>query len=257
MKVRQRTQRIASIGILAALSIVILYLIPPFPIIPAIPFLQHDFADVPIFIATFMFGPLTGLAITSLVCLIQGITISFQLGGLSGIIMHFFATGSFVIVSGLIYKKFHTFKGAIIALVSGVVTWVLIMIPLNLIVTSMFMGDAFSAKSWAEFMEIYKKSLSSVLQLLPLIIAFNVCKSLINSIVTLILYKSMHKILQKMFATENAKSNSCSTTTAENITTTDNNNVCENTVNSTIENNDICENKPNTTIETNSVCENK
>ena len=221
MKGRERTQCIASIGILAALSIVILYLIPPFPIIPAIPFLQHDFADVPIFIATFMYGPLTGLAITALVCLIQGITISFQLGGLSGIIMHFFATGSFVLVSGLIYKKYHTFKGAIVSLISGVVTWVLVMIPLNLVVTSMFMGNAFSASSWTEFVEIYKNSLQGVIQLLPLIIAFNVCKALINSTVTLILYKAMHKVLDKMFI-HHKKTESTSAPNINDDTTNDN-----------------------------------
>ena len=58
----ERTARITRIAMLAAISLVLVLLIRiPFP--PA-PFLVYDPADVPIFIATFAFGPLTGIILT-------------------------------------------------------------------------------------------------------------------------------------------------------------------------------------------------
>lgn len=46
--------------------------------------------------------------------------------------MHIISTGTMVIIAGTIYKRFHTFKGAIVSLVAGIIGMVLIMIPLNL-----------------------------------------------------------------------------------------------------------------------------
>lgn len=71
----ERTARITRIAMLAAISLVLVLLIRiPFP--PA-PFLVYDPADVPIFIATFAFGPLTGIILTLIVSFIQ----AFVLGG--------------------------------------------------------------------------------------------------------------------------------------------------------------------------------
>ena len=48
--------RLAKLGLLAALSIVLVFFIH-FPIFPTAKFLEYDPADIPIMIATFAFGP--------------------------------------------------------------------------------------------------------------------------------------------------------------------------------------------------------
>ena len=57
-----RTGRLAKMGMLAAISIVLMALIRiPFPLLP---FLEYDPADISILIGTFAYGPLAGLFIT-------------------------------------------------------------------------------------------------------------------------------------------------------------------------------------------------
>ena len=68
------TKQITTLGVMSALSIVLMILIRiPFP---TAPFLEYDPADIPILISTFLFGPWWGLLMTAAVSVIQGITVS-------------------------------------------------------------------------------------------------------------------------------------------------------------------------------------
>ncbi|MBQ9833466.1 MAG: ECF transporter S component [Clostridia bacterium] len=168
-------------AMLAALSIVLMYLVR-FPIFPSAAYLEYDMADVPILIGTFMFGPLVGLAITLIVCVIQAISVSASSGWV-GAVMHFIATGGLVIVAGLIYKKNHTRKGAVAGLLIGAFVSILLMIPLNLIMTPLFNGvpvDAVKA------------------MLVPIIIPFNAIKAVINCTVTFVLYKALSRLFKRI-----------------------------------------------------------
>lgn len=176
---KQSVNRMVKLGMLAALSLVLVYLIR-FPIFPAVPFLEYDAADVPILIGTFLFGPWWGLALTGIVSTLQALTVS-AAGGWVGGVMHFLATGANVVVAGLIYKRAHTFKGALIALVCGIIVQTLSMIPLNLFFTVRFYG----------------MPAETVKALLPTaIIPFNLIKAGVNSLLTLLLYKSLGKLLR-------------------------------------------------------------
>ena len=175
------TYRICVLGIMGALALV-LALVVRFPIFPQVAFLEYDMADVPIFLSTFMFGPWWGLLLTLVVCVTQGFTVS-AASGVYGIIMHFIATGTYVLVAGLIYSKHRTIKGAIVALISGSLAWVLIMIPANLIITPIFMGCPVSV----------------VTDLLLWIVLFNLIKAVGNSLITFLLYKRMRILFKKLF----------------------------------------------------------
>ena len=100
--------RLAKLGLLAALSIVLVFFIH-FPIFPTAKFLEYDPADIPIMIATFAFGPWYGLMTTIVVAVVQGLTVSAS-SGIYGIIMHIIATGAYVLASGLFYRKHKTKK---------------------------------------------------------------------------------------------------------------------------------------------------
>ncbi|MGL4484484.1 MAG: ECF transporter S component [Anaerovoracaceae bacterium] len=176
---QKNTTKTAKMGMLVALSIVLVYFIH-FPIFPAVPFLEYDPADIPILIGTFAFGPIAGLLITAVVCLLQGLTVS-AAGGVYGILMHFLATGSFVTVAGLIYKKKKDKRSAIIALAAGTLTMIVVMFFANMIITPIFTG----------------MPLAAVMKLMPFIIAFNAVKAGVNSIVTFFVYKRISKFLHK------------------------------------------------------------
>ena len=115
---KQNTKRIATIGVLTALSVVLVSLIH-FPIFPAVSFLEYDPADIPILICGFAFGPVAGIIVTVIASVIQGFTVSAG-SGIYGILMHVIATGINVTVSSLIYKHHKTKKSAVIAILCGI-----------------------------------------------------------------------------------------------------------------------------------------
>lgn len=172
-------KKISTLGVMAALSIALAFFIHiPFP--PA-PFLEYDPADIPIFIVSFIFGPWWGIAITVIVSILQGLTVSAG-SGLYGILMHVFATSAFVIVSGLVYKRNRSILGSVMALALGCLSQAFIMIPLNLIFTPMFMGAPVEA----------------VLEMiLPIILPFNLMKAGINAVLTGLLFKHLEFVAKK------------------------------------------------------------
>lgn len=174
-----KTLRLAKMGMLVAVSIVLVYFIH-FPIFPAVAFLEYDPADIPILMGTFAFGPLAGLLLTIVTAIIQGTTVS-AASGLYGIIMHIIATGTMVLVSGNIYKKKKSRKGAVIALVFGVIAWIIVMIGANLVITPLFMGVP----------------RAMVVDLMPFIAGFNGIKAGINAVVTFLLYKRISGFLHR------------------------------------------------------------
>ncbi len=171
--------RLVKLGTLTALSIILVYAIR-FPIFPAASFLEYDMADVPILIGTFLFGPWWGLALTAVVSVLQWVLVSPQSMWV-GAVMHFCATGSYVIAAGLIYGKMRSMKGALIGMGVGAILQTLMMIPMNLIFTVHFFGYPYEA----------------VAALLPTaIIPFNAIKTVANSIITFLLYKRVAKLLR-------------------------------------------------------------
>ena len=171
-------RKLVSLAMLAAISIVLMMAIRiPFPLAP---FLEYDPADIPIFISAFAFGPGAGLALTFVVSVIQGVTVSAS-SGIIGILMHFLATGAYVLIAGNIYKHNKTLKRAILSLIAGTVTMTAVMAVCNLIFTPIFMDTPVDAV---------------LAMMLPIIIPFNLMKAGINSVFTLCLYKAVSHFIQ-------------------------------------------------------------
>ncbi|MGN0702108.1 MAG: ECF transporter S component [Lentihominibacter sp.] len=170
---------IAKMGMMAAIACVLGLF--RFPILPMVPFLTYDFADIPIIISAFAFGPVAGLLITVVVSFIQ----AFLLGGdqLYGFIMHILASGSFVIVASLIYKNHKTKKMAIVSLVAATLVMIAVMGAANYFVTPYYYGG-----------EAMKEM---VVQLMPFILLFNLIKGVANSLITLLIYKRISPFLHK------------------------------------------------------------
>ncbi len=179
LNTQKKTVRLAKMGMLVAISVVLVYFIR-FPIFPAVPFLEYDPADISILIGTFAFGPLAGLALTVVTSVVQGLTVSAH-SGVYGIIMHIIATGTMVLVAGLIYGKGKTKRRAAMALIFGSLAMTVVMFFANLVVTPLFMGVPREV----------------VMGLMPMILAFNLVKAGINSTITFLLYKRLSGFLRK------------------------------------------------------------
>ncbi len=178
-KKKMSTVRLAKMGMLVAISVVLVYFIH-FPIIPAIPFMEYDPSEIPILLGTFAFGPVAGIILTIITAVVQGTTVS-AASGIYGILMHIVATGTLIVVAGCIYRHKKTRKNAVLALAIGVLAMVVVMGGANMIVTPFFMGVPASAV-WA---------------LMPAILAFNLIKGVINSLVTFLCYKRLSGFLHK------------------------------------------------------------
>ena len=177
---KTNVRRMVVAAMCIALSIALISIVH-LPIIPAAGWLEYDPADIPLMILSFLYGPLWSLAATAIACAIQALTVSAS-SGIIGFCMHFFATGLYVAVSGVLYRVFkRNFRAALLAGVIAFVAACIIMIPLNLIFTPM----------WGVPLETVRQLL------FPAILPFNVIKFGVNTAVTLILYKLMYRSVLK------------------------------------------------------------
>ncbi|MGI6498479.1 MAG: ECF transporter S component [Oscillospiraceae bacterium] len=177
---KYQTRKLTVMAMLTAISVILVYLVH-FPFIPGVDFLEYDPADISILVGTFAFGPLSGLLITVVASVVQGLTVSAK-SGVYGIIMHIIATGTFVIVAGCIYRWKRTFLGALLALLSGALAMTVIMLGANLVVTPLFMGTP---------VDVVKN------MLLPVILPFNLIKAGLNALFTLIVYKPISVLIHR------------------------------------------------------------
>ena len=170
---------IAKMGMMAAIACVLGLF--RFPILPMVPFLTYDFADIPIIISAFAFGPVAGILITLIVSFIQ----AFLLGGdqLYGFIMHVISSGAFVLIASLIYQRNKTKKTAIIGLVVAMIVTIILMGFANYFITPYYYGG--------EGMR------QAVVQLMPFILLFNLIKWAGNSVITLLIYKRISPFLNR------------------------------------------------------------
>ncbi len=187
MNVSKKTNLIAKLGVLAAISIALVSIIHV-PIIPTVNFLEYDPADIPILLGTFALGPVAGLILTVIVSVIQGLTVS-AASSWYGIVMHIIATSAYVVVAGFIYKKHKTKKGAIVAIICGSLATTIIMIPANILLTPIYLRMIAGLTADA--------AKQMTFGFLPWIILFNFIKVAINSLVTFPLYKRVSPLLHK------------------------------------------------------------
>ncbi len=174
---KNNTKRMVLIGVLCAVAFaaVALCRIPtPFA------FLKYEPKDVVIVISGFMLGPLAAATITLVTALIEYISISDT--GLIGFAMNIISSVGFAVTAGLIYKRVHTFKGAVLSLISGVIVMTCLMLLWNYLITPLYMG-----RSREEI----------ALMLIPVFLPFNLMKGIINSIITLLIYKPVVRALRK------------------------------------------------------------
>ena len=126
---------------------------------------------------------------TKVSVLIQGMTVSSG-SGLMGIAMHIFATSILVLVAGNIYRVKHTKKGAVLALICGVLAMTAGMVVFNYFITPYFITpDLADTAAVAANREVVKTLL------VPVIVPFNLIKAGVNSVVTFLVYKTVSRHL--------------------------------------------------------------
>lgn len=175
-KSKTDTKKMVVLAVMAALAYIVMVVIK----VPVVLFLKYEPKDVIITISGFMFGPLASLVTSAVVSLIEMVTVSDT--GPIGALMNFIGTSAFACTAAIIYKKFHTIKGAFAGLCISTLFMTLVMLAWNYLITPLYMGMPRAAV--AEM-------------LLPYFLPFNLLKGSLNSALTMLIYKPLSNAMRK------------------------------------------------------------
>lgn len=166
------------IAIVAAMAAVLMWI--QFPLLPAAPYLQYDFSDVPVLIGTFALGPMAGFLIAT----IKAAVFFFTKGthGPIGTIMNWSSTAIFVVVAGLIYQYQRTKTGALLGMLAGTLVFTTAMVFLNIY---------FALPAWG----IPAEQIAGLVK--AAVVPFNLLRGGISSIITLLLYKRASLLIKQ------------------------------------------------------------
>lgn len=135
-------------------------------------FLTFDAKDAIITVCSLLYGPLSGVIVSLVVSFLEFITVSDT--GLYGLIMNFLSTMAFCLPVSFIYKFKKTTSSAVLGLILSIISMTGVMLCANLLITPFYMKTPVSVV----------KSM-----ILPLILPFNFTKALLNSGLTMLIYK--------------------------------------------------------------------
>jgi len=147
--------------------------------VPVVMFLKYEPKDVIITIGGFIYGPLTAAVISLCTAFIEMITISSE--GFIGFIMNFLSSAAFAVPAAYIYSKKRTISGAVIGLITAVVSVCSVMMLWNYLITPLYMDVA----------------RADVAAMLPTVfLPFNLLKGTLNAAFSIIIYKPAVKALR-------------------------------------------------------------
>ncbi|MCR4649469.1 MAG: ECF transporter S component [Lachnospiraceae bacterium] len=172
-------KKIATLAMLAAMAYVVMVFIR-IPIMPAAPYLEYDAKDIFFVMAGFLVGPVEGIIVVVLVCLIEMVTVS--TAGPIGLLMNVIASLCFVVPATFLYKRKKSTLTAVVGLSLGVITMTGSMILWNYLITPLYTGTPREA---------------IVLMLPTVFLPFNLIKAGINMALTLIIYSPIALVVRK------------------------------------------------------------
>jgi riboflavin transporter FmnP len=171
---RWETRQLVTMAILVALGVLISFI--DVPLIPGVDWLKYDPSSVAMLVGAFVYGPWAGAVIGVLIAIIH-----WSSAGIWGVVMNIIAMLAMGVPAGLIYRRRKTRGNAVRALTVASVVMVTVNLLANLVVTPIYTGMPVSAV---------------VALILPVLLPFNVIKAVLNSLITLMIYKSISRVIK-------------------------------------------------------------
>ncbi len=191
----EKLQWITKVAILSAMASVLMLLEFPLPFI-APSFYELDFSEVPVLIGAFSLGPLAGVVIEAIKILLNFIMNGSITGGV-GELSNFVLGVVFVLPAALVYKHKKTKLSALLGLIIGGLSMVVlgcfinayVMLPLysNFMPLEAILAQA--AAIWPVIDNTFKFVLLCVAP-------FNLVKVILVSAITMLLYKRLSPLLK-------------------------------------------------------------
>ncbi|MBQ8941531.1 MAG: ECF transporter S component [Firmicutes bacterium] len=169
------TKKLTLIGMLSAMAYIVMLAVH----VKVFNFLTFDPKDAVISVGGFILGPFTAFLISFVVSLIEMFTVSET--AYIGFFMNLISTSAFACTAAFVYKKVHTYKGAVIGLVLGIICSTAMMLLWNYIVTPFYMG-------------VPREQVAAMLP--TVFLPFNLVKGIINMALSLMIYKPLITVLR-------------------------------------------------------------
>ncbi|MDO4313608.1 MAG: ECF transporter S component [Eubacteriales bacterium] len=195
-KSSSKIRTIAQIGMLGAISVILMLFEIPLPFAPS--FYEIDFSEVPVLVGCFAMGPAAGAAI-ELIKILLNFAINGTITAGVGELANFLLGCSFVVPAGIIYKKMHTRKGAIIGMLTGTIIMTIFGCFLNAFVLLPAYGKAFGMpiEALVGMGSAVNPYVTSLLTFALFAVApFNIIKGVIDSLIVFLIYKKIRPIFK-------------------------------------------------------------
>jgi len=192
--VSTNTRYITKIGMLSAIAVILMFFEVPLPMMPI--FLKLDVSELPAIIGAFVFGPMAGVAIEFIKNLLHAVNT--QTMGI-GEIANFLVGVAFVLPAGYLYQRYHSHKGAAIALVAGTFSMMFfasllnyfILLPVYQVVLHFPLDQIIQMGTVANPQIVDLKSFIALA-----IAPFNMIKGIVMSLLTLVIYRKLFSVLE-------------------------------------------------------------
>ncbi|REI01128.1 ECF transporter S component [Staphylococcus felis] len=180
---QKQTQKLIVVGMLSAISFILMFIKFPLPFLP--PYLTIDLSDVPALIATFTFGPVAGLLVELIKNLLN---FFFNMSDPIGPVANFIAGSSLLLTSYWIYLKRKSIRALIIGLSVGIIVMTIILSILNYFILLPLYGAIMNLSDIAHNLKVI---------IAAGIIPFNIIKGVVVTIVFVLLFNRLSKILKR------------------------------------------------------------
>ena len=188
-----KVRALTGTAMLGAVAAVLMYLEFPILIMPA--FVKLDVSELPALIASFAYGPVSGV----LVCLIKNlIKLPSTSTAAVGELFNFVMGALFVGVAGIVYKRNKTRKGAIVGALLGALVMAVVSVPYNYFIVYPAYVVMYHLPLEA-IIGMYQAINPSVDGLLTCLLVFNLpftfVKGVLDAVLCFLIYKPLSPIL--------------------------------------------------------------
>ena len=201
----EKIKKYSTIAIFSGLSVLLYYLRIPF----IFPFLKLQLSSLPAYIIGFLLGPASGVMVVMIrtaICI--PFTHSMCVGELADLCIGVAAT----LTSSIVYLKHKTKGRAAISLLFASIAWVITAILANIVLLLPFYIKLMFNDNLAGFVSMLASSVPAInennymlMYVLIGVIPFNLIMTVVSSIVTFIVYKSISKLYRNIAKDESPK----------------------------------------------------
>ena len=195
-KKKLNTKKVAQIGMLSAIAVVLMLFEIPLPFAPS--FYEIDFSEVPVLIGAFSMGPMAGVLI-EMIKIILNLCINGTMTAGVGELANFVIGCALVLPAAFIYKVKKTKKSALIGLVVGTVFMTVSGCFINAYVMLPTYAKAFGMpiEALVQMGTAVNAKITDLLTFVMFaVVPFNLLKGVLVSVIVFLIYKKISPILK-------------------------------------------------------------